>query len=150
WWMIVNNTMALKKILELRNDEKNQALLEQKQAVDQFEKIAKKLYNQLMLKENAESTLSSMYEQPEMIIKIREQTLYIEALKNKNDLLQKEVQAARNHMESKQYAVTERHVELKKVEKMIEKREEKAKQEAALIEIKQMDEISLNQFIRAK
>lgn len=146
----MSNTIALKKILDLRNEEKNKALLEQKKAVDQFEKVAKQLYTQLKTKETAESTLIQMYERSEIILKIREQTIYIDALKNKINELQKEVQIARNDMEEKQHIVTEKHVELKKVETMIEKREQKAKEEAALAEMKQMDEISLNQYIRAE
>lgn len=146
----MSNTIALKKILDLRNEEKNKALLEQKEAVDQFEKVAKQLYTQLKTKETAESTLNNMYERSEIILKIREQTIYIDALKNKINELQKEVQIARNDMEKKQHIVTEKHVELKKVETMIEKREQKAKEEAALAEMKQMDEISLNQYIRAE
>lgn len=146
----MSNTVALKKILDLRNEEKNRALLEQREAVDQFEKVAKQLYTQLKTKETAESTLNKMYRRSEVIFKIREQTLYINALQEKINVLQKEVQIARNEMEKKQNIVTEKHVELKKIEKMIEKREEKAKKEAALAEMKQMDEISLNQYIRAE
>src|SRR5699024_9391366 len=141
------NTIALKKILDLRNEEKNKALLEQKKAVDQFEKVAKQLYTQLKTKETAESTLNQMYEQSEIILKIREQTIYIDVLKDKINKLQEEVQIARNDMENKQHIVTEKHVELKKIETMIEKRERTAKEEAALAEMKQMDEISLNQYI---
>jgi len=146
----VSNIIALRKILDLRNDEKNQALLEQKEAVDQFEKVAKQLYTELKTKETAESTLDDMYKDSGIIFKIREQTLYIDSLNRQIALLQKEVQEARNKMEEKQTIVTEKHVELKKVEKMIEKREEQAKAELALAEMKQMDEISLTQYIRAE
>ncbi|HZW68183.1 MAG TPA: flagellar export protein FliJ [Pseudogracilibacillus sp.] len=146
----MSNIIALRKILDLRNDEKNQALLEQKEAVDQFEKVAKQLYTELKTKETAESTLDDMYKDSGIIFKIREQTLYIDSLNRQIALLQKEVQEARNKMEEKQTIVTEKHVELKKVEKMIEKREEQAKAELALAEMKQMDEISLTQYIRAE
>lgn len=146
----MSNTVALEKIKDLRNEEKNRALLEQKEAVDQFEKVAKQLYSQLKMKESAESTLNKMYESSEIIFKIREQTIYIDALNEKIKKLQKEVQVARSNMEKKQHIVTERHVELKKVEKMIENRREKAEKEAAIEEMKQMDEISLNQYIRAE
>ena len=70
---------ALKKILDLRSEEKNQALLEQKEAIDQFEKVAKQLYRQLKAKEKAESNLYEMHEGSLVISKIREQTNYIEA-----------------------------------------------------------------------
>lgn len=146
----MSNIVALRKILDLRIDEKNKALLEQKEAVDQFEKVAKQLYNELKTKETAESTLDKMYKQSEIIFKIREQTIYIDSLNRQIATLQKAVQEARNNMEQKQSIVTEKHVELKKVEKMIEKREQKAKAELALAEMKEMDEISLTQYIRAE
>src|SRR5699024_868048 len=120
----MSNIVALRKILDLRIDEKNKALLEQKEAVDQFEKVAKQLYNELKTKETAESTLDKMYKQSEIIFKIREQTIYIDSLNRQIATLQKAVQEARNNMEQKQSIVTEKHVELKKVEKMIEKRSE--------------------------
>lgn len=145
----MGNTAALYKILDLRNEEKNEALLEQKRAVDQFEKVAKQLYAQLKTKEEAETKLN-VYMKSEFIIKIREQTVYIESLKQKINELQREVQIARANMERKQQVVTEKHVELKKIEKMIEKRIQQKKENARIAEMKQMDEISLNRFIRAE
>lgn len=145
----MSNTAALHKILDIRNEEKNRALLEQKKAVDQFEEVAKQLYVQLKTKENAESKLN-VYMQSEVILKIREQTVYIEALNRKIAELQREVQIARENMEHKRLIVTEKHVELKKIEKMLEKRIEREKKEASIAEMKQMDEISLNRFIRAE
>lgn len=145
----MSNTAALHKILDIRNEEKNRALLEQKKAVDQFEEVAKQLYVQLKTKEDAESKLN-VYMQSEVILKIREQTVYIEALNRKIAELQREVQIARENMEHKRLIVTEKHVELKKIEKMLEKRIEREKKEASIAEMKQMDEISLNRFIRAE
>lgn len=145
----MSNLTTLIKIEQLRKDEKNQALLEQRKAVDQFEMIAKQLYEQLKTKERAEATLTK-YIQTEVIGKIREQTVYIDMLQQKVNVLQHKVQIARENMEQKQQIVTEKHIELKKIEKMIELRKERAKKEAALMEMKQMDEISLNRYIRAE
>lgn len=145
----MSNIAALEKILQLRNEEKNRALLEQKKAVDHFEKVAQKLYKQLKTKEEAESKLNE-YVKSEVIAKIREQTLYIDMLKRQINALQREVQIARKNMEQKRQIVTEKHVELKKIEKMIEKRKEQEKNLSAQLEMKQMDEISLNRFIRAE
>lgn len=141
---------ALKKILDLRSEEKNQALLEQKEAIDQFEKVAKQLYRQLKAKEKAESNLYEMHEGSLVISQIREQTNYIEALNKKINLLEKEVQKARFNMEAKQDKVTEKHVEFKKIEKMIENREEKLKEQVKKEALAELDEISLNRYIRAE
>jgi len=146
----VSNIVALRKILDLRNEEKNNALLEQKEAIDYFEKVAEQLYIKLKTKEDAESRLQQMYKGSEVIFKIREQTLYIESLQQKINTLQREVQLARQRMEEKQHLVTEKHVELKKIETMIEKREEALRKEEEQEETRQMDEISLNRYIRAE
>ncbi|HLS22789.1 MAG TPA: flagellar export protein FliJ [Pseudogracilibacillus sp.] len=146
----MSNIVALRKILDLRNEEKNNALLEQKEAIDYFEKVAEQLYIKLKTKEDAESRLQQMYKGSEVIFKIREQTLYIESLQQKINTLQREVQLARQRMEEKQHLVTEKHVELKKIETMIEKREEALRKEEEQEETRQMDEISLNRYIRAE
>lgn len=146
----MSNIVALRKILDLRNEEKNNALLEQKEAVDYFEKVAEQLYIKLKTKEDAESRLQQMYKGSEVIFKIREQTLYIESLQQKINTLQREVQLARQRMEEKRHLVTEKHVELKKIETMIEKREEALRKEEEKEETRQMDEISLNRYIRAE
>lgn len=145
----MSNTTALQKILQLRMEDKNRALLEQKKAMEHFEDVAQKLYNILKTKEKAESKLNE-YVKSEIIAKIREQTLYIDLLQKQINSLQREVQLARDNMEHKRQIVTEKHVELKKIEKMIELRKERKKKEAQLLEMKQMDEISLNRFIRAE
>jgi flagellar export protein FliJ len=103
----------------------------------------------LKTKEEAESKLNE-YVKSEVIAKIREQTLYIDMLKRQINALEREVQIARKNMEKKRQIVTEKHVELKKIEKMIEKRKEQEKNLSAQLEMKQMDEISLNRFIRAE
>jgi len=147
--MTLNDTATLYKILHVRKDEKNRALIEQQRAVDQFELVANQLYEQLKVKEQAEMTLHK-YIQSEVIMKIQEQTVYIDSLKTKINELQREVQIARDHMEQRRSIVTEKHVELKKIEKLIERKEKHAKKIAAKLESKQMDEISLNQFFRAE
>lgn len=145
----MSNTTSLVKILDIRKQEKNDALLEKKMATDHFEKVANELYLNLKTREQAEDTLDN-YVQSEIIKKIREQTLYIDALNNKISFLQEKVQIARNEMEQKQVIVTEKHVEVKKIEKMIEKRELEKIEEEKRLEMNLMDEISIRQFTRAK
>ncbi len=146
----MSSIVALEKIHDLRNEEKNHALLEQKEATDHFEQVAKELYIELKTKEEAEAKLQKMYQSSEVIFKIREQTLYIDALQRKILKLQQEVQRARQRMEEKRHLVTEKHVELKKIETMIDRRKEEKRLAEKKEEAKQMDEISLNRYIRAE
>lgn len=143
------DTTALLKILDVRQQEKNEALVAHKIAIDQFEKVATQLYEQLKTKEHAQEVLNR-YVQSEIIKKIREQTLYIDMLNQKINQLQREVQIARQNMEEKQQIVTEKHIEVKKIEKMIEKREQAKKVHEAREEMKHMDEISIQQYTRTK
>lgn len=143
------DTTALLKILDVRQQEKNEALVAHKIAIDQFEKVATQLYEQLKTKEHAQEVLNR-YVQSEIIKKIREQTLYIDMLNQKINQLQREVQIARQNMEEKQQIVTEKHIEVKKIEKMIEKREQVKKVHEAREEMKHMDEISIQQYTRTK
>lgn len=143
------DTTALLKILDVRQQEKNEALVAHKIAIDQFEKVATQLYEQLKTKEHAQEVLNR-YVQSEIIKKIREQTLYIDMLNQKINHLQREVQIARQNMEEKQQIVTEKHIEVKKIEKMIEKREQAKKVHEAREEMKHMDEISIQQYTRTK
>lgn len=77
---------------------------------------------------------------------IKDQSQYIQLLNKKIMSLQLLVQEARQKMEIKQEELTEAHVEVKKIEKMIEKREEKMNIEEQKIEMMMMDEISIRQF----
>lgn len=142
----MSDTAVLTKILNVREQEKKDAQLEQINARNYFEKVATELYQQLKTKEQAEVTLESYMQESSAINKIKEQSFYIQALNQKIISLQQRVQQARKEMENKQEILTEAHVEVKKIEKMIEQREKEFFAQEQKIEMALMDEISIRQF----
>ncbi|MEI3604597.1 flagellar export protein FliJ [Pseudogracilibacillus sp. SE30717A] len=139
-------TAVLHKILHVREQEKQDAQMEQLKAVDYFEKAAKKLYHALKTKEQAELGLEKYMKTEVTITVIKEQSVYIDTLNKKIVALQQQVQQARKEMELKQLKLTEAHVEVKKVEKMIEKREQLQFETEKKLEMIEMDEISIRQY----
>ncbi len=139
-------TAVLNKILHVREQEKQNAHMEQLKAVDYFEKVAKKLYQLLKTKEQAEQGLEKYMKTEVTITIIKEQSLYIDTLTKKIIALQQQVQQAREEMEIKQLKLTEAYVEVKKVEKMIEKREQVKIELDKKLELIEMDEISIRQY----
>lgn len=139
-------TAVLTKILNVREQEKIDAQKEQVEARDNFEKVATQLYTNLKTKEQAELTLETYMQESSAINYIKDQSLYIQALNKKIMSLQHHVQKARQEMENKQEVLTEAHVEVKKIEKMIEHRKAAFHAQEQKIEMMMMDEISIRQF----
>lgn len=142
----MSNTAVLHKILHVKEKEKNDAQVEKVRAVEYFEHIATQLYEELKVKENAETTLQHVMRESSTITTIKEQSLYISMLHKKILALQQKVQAARSEMEKKQVIFTEAHVEVKKIEKLIELRENELKAMEQKQETLLMDEVSIRQF----
>src|SRR5699024_7739141 len=80
------------------------------------------------------------------ITMIKEQSRYISLMKEKINTLQNNVQKARIEMEQKQNALTEAHIEVKKIERLIALREQEQKELLQKQEMSFMDEISMHQF----
>src|SRR5699024_1360836 len=79
-------------------------------------------------KENAESELDVVMKAKATITMIKEQSRYISLMKEKINTLQNNVQKARIEMEQKQNALTEAHIEVKKIERLIALREQEQKE----------------------
>lgn len=143
-------TVALSKILTVREREKKDAQLLYHQSIENFEKTATRLYDLLKRRENAEDSYNVFLEGTASIDRIMEQTTYITAMNKQITTLQYSVQKARSTMEAKQEKLTDAHVEVKKFEKIIESRETEQKKMALKLEQASMDEISIQQFLSRK
>lgn len=143
----MSNPAVLHKILSIREQEKNDAQIEQISARKYFEKVATQLYNTLKTKEEAEETLQNYMKTKAAIEKIKEQSIYIDSLNKSIVSLQAKVQQARQEMEYKQQVLTEAHIEMKKIEKMIERRLQKEKELEKKMELDKMNEISIRQYL---
>jgi|SRR5690625_1283394 len=139
-------TAVLYKVLQVKEQEKNEAQIERVQAVEQFEKVANQLYDQLKKKETAQKQLDQkMREQFTMEI-MKEQSRYINNLSSKIVTLQHHVQQARRKMEDTQEMLNKAFIEVKKIEKMIDIREQEKIAEEEMLEAALMDEMSLRQY----
>lgn len=142
----MSETAVLYKVLEVKEQEKQEAELERVKAVEKFEHIANQLYEQLKEKEDAEEHLNVEMKATFTIDKMINQTQYINNLANKIINLQFHVQQARSKMETAQDQLNEAHIEVKKIEKMIEIREDALEAEARTVEATMMDEMSIKQY----
>lgn len=143
----MSQTAVLRKILHVREQEQKDAQVEQLKATDSFEEVAKNLYRVLKTKEQAEEGLEQSMQKKATITRIKEQASYIDTLNKKIAALQRDVQVARQKMEVKQEKLTETHIEVKKIEKIIENREQERIKHERKLEMMEMDEISIRQFM---
>jgi len=142
----MSQTAVLYKVLEVKEQEKQQAQINRVRAVDEFEKVAHQLYQQLKEKEVAEERYIEKMQDQFTIDKMKAQSLYINNLSSRIVMLQQHVQNARQKMEKAQEMLNEAHIEVKKIEKMIDIRETEKAEEERIIENALMDEMSMRQY----
>lgn len=140
------DTVVLHKMLHIKEQEKMDAQLQKVQAAEYFEQVATELYNELKTKEKAETAFTQVICRDATVTTIKEQSLYIDRLNKKINLLQEHVLKARNEMENKQIVLIDAHVEMKKIEKLIEFREQEKKDSKQKNDRQMMDEISIRQY----
>ncbi|MED1424816.1 flagellar export protein FliJ [Bacillus altitudinis] len=121
------------KLLELKESEKDKSLAAYQQSVSAFEQAAEKLYENMSKKELMEK---SKEEKLRSGMSVQEMRHY-----------QQLVIMKRHQMNEKQSDLTEKNIEFKKFEKMKEKQFEKFSLEHKAIEMKEMDDISISQFM---
>ncbi|HLS35081.1 MAG TPA: flagellar export protein FliJ [Bacillota bacterium] len=143
----MNHIHTLSKLLHIHEREKNEAQVKHSQSVDAFESLAESLYELLVKKERLEEELSLSNKKRISIGEIQSKQSYLENLTNQIIVLQKDVSLARETMEKDREALTEAHIEMKKIEKMIEFRQEKIKEKIKREESNFMDEISIQQYM---
>lgn len=146
----MSQTLALTKVLQVREKEKKDAQIAHHQSMEVFEEIATKLYTLLKKKESAEDSYEQYIKETTPIEVIQQQMNYIETLSKQILQMQKNVNEARKQMEIKQAQLTGAHVEVKKFQKVIELRENEQKMMQKKAEQSLMDEISAQQYLNRK
>lgn len=146
----MSKVVTLNKILKVLEQEKSVAQRIYIEATNKFEDVARQLYEQLKIKENAELDFSNYIQSKASIKNIKDQANYIENVKERIIYLQALVNKAREKMEEKQEVLTEAHVEVKKIEKVIEIREKERIELEKKLEMESMNEISIRQFMASK
>lgn len=146
----MNDTVAFHKILQFRENEKKRAEQLHQQSIQAFEKIAMQMYEMLKKKEATEQAYENNIQKMVQLTTMDQTVRYIEQLNGHIAHIQQQVNDARNEMDHRQQLVTSAHMEMKKVEKLIEKRTEAYNQQITQEENAFMDELSMQQFFKRK
>lgn len=135
------------KLLELKENEKNQSFAMYQKSVDDFEKAAGKLYENMKLKEELEAKKDDKLQKGMSIQEMRHYQTFVTNLETTIFHYQQLVIVKRNQMEEKQEELAELSMELKTYEKMKEKQKLSILSEEKAIQMKEMDELSIKQFM---
>src|SRR5699024_2664873 len=142
----MSNAAVLHKILHIKRQEKSDAQKNKQVATEQFEQVATILYQELRMKEKAETDFEKAMDSSMTITKMKQQSLYIHRVNEKIMQLQHQVHIARKQLQYKQAILTDAYIEVKKIEKLIELREDEQKFIEKKLESQMMDDISIRQL----
>lgn len=139
---------TLQKVLDVKEHEKNEAQAAYKQALENFEQTAMKLYQLLKRKEDLLEAYEKAIQDGVSIAKIQHTQETLSFLQKKIDRMQIETQRARALMNEKQRLLKNSYIDVKKYEKMKERKLENYMLEQREIENKFLDEVSVQQYIK--
>ncbi|MFC7320446.1 flagellar export protein FliJ [Halobacillus campisalis] len=147
----MTSLQAFHKIKDLQDRDKIAKQKIYQEQVDRFESVATELYEALKEKENAEEKFHEELRET----KVRAQNFilheqYIDQLNKKILNLQPRVQQARSVMETAHDNLSSAHIEVKKFEKLIEKKLTQHEDWLKAEESKAMDEVSTRQYLNYK
>ncbi|MGG1025913.1 flagellar export protein FliJ [Bacillus licheniformis] len=140
-------SFKFQKLLELKENEKDQSFAEYQHSVSEFEKVAEKLYESMSQKETLEKNKEIKMQTGMSVQEMRHYQQFVTNLETTIYHYQKLVMMKRNEMNEKQHDLTEKNIELKKFEKMKEKQFEMYTLQNKANELKEMDDISIAQYI---
>lgn len=141
---------AFNRILSYQERLKNEAQLNYQEAVQRFEQVATHLYNLLRKKEQVEKEYTFYLQSSGTVTTLATHNAYIEQIKRQIQEVQKEVDQERTKMDKKQEKLTEAHIEVKKFEKIIEKKKLKRMTTELYKDSQEMDEISNRQSFNSR
>lgn len=136
------------RILTLKEKEKDEVQELFRGSIEKFEKVAEKLYEFLKEKENLELHQETQLQGGLSVQDIRHHQQFITNLEKTISYYQDLVIQARNRMNWYEEKLMEMNIEVKKYEKMKEKDFERFLQNIAFIENKQLDEVSVVQYMK--
>lgn len=135
------------KILTIKENEKSDARALYNESQKSFEQVAEKLYNLLKKKEEFIDFQQIKLSTGLSVQEIRHNQIFMDNLEKLIDECQKEVIQARQKMHFQQEILKEKNIEVSKYEKIKEKDFQKYLEVVKVAENKQMDEISMQQFL---
>lgn len=138
------------KILQIKEREKEEIQLGYHRAKRQFEQVAEKLYELLKKKEDLLAFQETQLASGFPVYEIQHYQLFISNLEKMIDYQQQLVMNARNRMFWFENQLKEKNIEVKKYEKIKEKEWQKYKKLLGQMENKEMDELSVIQFMNRR
>ncbi len=144
---MMNQLHGYEKIRMIRENEKKDAQLKFQEAAAEFEKHASHLYDLLKKKEKIEESYKLSLSDKSQIETIKSYHQYLDFLMPTIINVQKKVDAARKYMDQVQEYVTEHYIEVKKIEKIIDKKEQQFKQLEDKKDLMLMDEVSIRKYL---
>jgi len=143
----MNYHYKFEKILTIKEKEKNDASSKYNEAVKKFEEIAEKLYRLLKKKEDMQNFQQVKLKEGLAVQEIRHHQAFMDNIEKLLERIQQEVMEARYRMNAYQETLIEKNIEVKKYEKIKEKDFDKFLDNIKELENKNMDDISIRQFI---
>ena len=138
------------KILTIRTTEKDIAMKEYQESVEDFETVALELYNLLKEKEEIEEELNNKFHSQVTVHEIQHYQNYLEMLEKQILVVNQKVQQAREKMEFKKQKLSDSYIEMKKFERIVDIKKREFLEHIAKLENDQMNEISIQQFLRTR
>ena len=133
--------------MKLKEREKDEVLSTYNESVKRFEEAAENLFRSLKKKEDLESYQRSKLENGLSVQEIRHHQTFIHNLQKRIDHDQKVVVHTRNQMNFYQDKLLQKNIEVKKYEVLKEKGKLVFLEELRQLEAKQMDDISIQQYM---
>lgn len=134
------------KVLDLREQERDETEMAYKEAIEQFEKVATQLYDQMKKKENVLEEQQQRMTTRFSIDDLHNYSRFIKTLDVTIDHIQQEVMKSRSKMNWYESQLLEKNIEVKKFEKMKEIGKEQHDAEEELVEANRIDELTTMKF----
>lgn len=134
------------KLLDIKENEKQKSMAEYQQSVNEFEKVAKKLYECLKKKEDLEEVKKKKLNNGLPVQEMRHYQQFITNLEKTINHYQKLVMLTRNHMNEKQLLLLEKNKEVKQYEKMKQEDYQQFIRNEKKSETSELDQVSLIQY----
>lgn len=135
------------KIMDIKENEKEQSLAEYNQSVNDFETVANKLYESLKQKEVLEENTLLKLNSGISVQEIRHYQQFVTNIEKTISHYQNLVLLTRNRMNEKQTKLMYQNMELKKYEKLKEKQFNENVHHSKQLENKFMDDLSIQTYM---
>ncbi|MGG3738334.1 flagellar export protein FliJ [Aeribacillus pallidus] len=137
----------LEKVMAMKEKEQEKAQRDYQEAIEQFDKVATKLYELLKRKEDLETLQQKQLLSGMSVQQMKHHQQFIANLERSIDYFQGAVRNARTRMYWQEEQLKEKQIEVKKYEKVKEQEFKKFIEIEKQQDMREMDEISIFQYV---